>query len=104
MDRSRFEALLEEATVDCYGDEEEFWGVFCTLDEHLNFPLQARALSEPTEVVGLDEEHSSLRRGIVARVCKGEREYSVALAELEFVNPDLVSVEWLEVYQHWLGQ
>ncbi len=103
MDKERLEALLSEATVDCYGEDEEFMGVLYTLEEHLNFPLNARALGEPVEVVGLDDHRSDLRRGIIARVRKGGKEYGVALAELEFVDPDPASAEWLEVYRYWLG-
>ena len=104
MHLSRIQALLEEATVDCYDDEEEFWGVFYALEEHLNFPLRAEALGDVVEVVGLDEERSGQRRGILACVRKGEREYPLALAELEFRDLDPVSAEWLEVYRYWLGE
>jgi hypothetical protein len=69
----------------------------------LNFPLEARALGDMVEVVDLDGASSSLRRGIVALVRKGDREYPLALADLEFVDPDPTSVEWLEVYRYWLG-
>lgn len=41
MDEKSLEALLEQAIVDCYDEEEEFSGVLCTLDDNLNFPLQA---------------------------------------------------------------
>ena len=103
MDEGRLETLLSEATVDCYGEDEEFMGVLCTLDERLDFPLNARALGEPVEVVGLDDRRSSPRRGIIARVRKGGQEYGISLTELEFVNPDPTSAEWLEVYRYWLG-
>lgn len=101
MDIDRVEALLEKATVDCYSEEEAFWGVFYSLDEGLNFPLQASALGDAVEVLGLDEERSGLRRGVVARVRKAGREYATALETLEFVDPDAASAEWLEVYQYW---
>jgi hypothetical protein len=45
----------------------------------------------------------------VALVRKGDREYSIALVDLEFVDPETTSAEWvdnkhpLEVYQYWLG-
>lgn len=71
MDGKRLEALLAEATVDCYGEEEKFTGVFCTLDEHLTSPLQTRALGDRVEVIEPDEKRSGLRRGIVASVRKG---------------------------------
>ena len=104
MNQERLRELLLDATADCHDDEEAFWGLFCTLAEgKLNFPLKARALGDLVEVVDLDGAKSSLRRGITALVRQGDREYSVALAELEFVDPDPTSAEWLEVYRYWLG-
>lgn len=104
MDQKRLEALLEEATVDCYGEEEEFTGVLYTLADNLNFPLQARAMGNLVEVNGLDDNQSSPRRGILAIVRQGDQEYRVSLSELEFVEPDPVSAEWLAMYRYWLGQ
>ena len=74
----------------------------------MSFPLQARMLGESVEVVDLDGARSGLRRGIVALVRKGDREYPVALADLEFVDPDPASAEWAdnkhpsEMFQYWL--
>ena len=101
--RARLAALIEEAMVDCYGEDEQFWGLFYTLDEQLCFPLQAMVLGEAVTVVGLDGERSGLRRGIIARVRKGGWEYTAALAELDFVESDPVSAEWLGAYRCWLG-
>jgi hypothetical protein len=103
MDQKRLEELLEQATVDCYDEEEEFTGVLNTLDDSLSFPLQAEAMGEPVEVIGLDSRRSSLRKGIVARVRKGGREYSIGLADLHFIDPDPASAEWLEMYRYWAG-
>ena len=102
--QARIDALLAEATVDCYNEEEEFGGVLVALEDNLVFPLQAKAVGETVTVVGLNSERSSLRRGIVARVCKGDQEYNMSLAELEFASPDPTSAEWLEVYRYWAGE
>src|SRR5512139_2510595 len=99
MDQKRLDELLEQATVDCYDEEEEFSGVLCTLDDNLSFPLQAEAMGEQVEVIGLDSRRSSLRRGIAAKVRKGGREYAVGLAELTFIAPDPTSAEWLAMYR-----
>jgi hypothetical protein len=104
INQDRLDALLAEATIDCYGEEEEFMGVLCAMEENLSFPFQAKALGDPVVVIGLDDKRSGPRRGILARVRKGDRQYSVALAELEFVGLDPVSVEWLEVYRYWSGE
>jgi len=104
MDEIKLQALLAEATVDCYNDNEAFWGVFYTLEEKISFPLQARVLGETVSLVGLDDHRSGLRRGIMARVRKGDQEYTVALSELEALDPDPVSAEWLAAYRYWLGE
>lgn len=103
MDKERLRDLLWDATVDCHDEDEQFWGLFYTLaEEGLSFPLKARAMGNLVEVVDLDGKSSSLRRGITALVRRGDREYTVALAELEFVDADPTSAEWLEVYRYWL--
>jgi hypothetical protein len=103
MDKERLETLLEEATVDCYGEYEEFTGMMCTLGDQLQFPLKASVVGEMVEVVGIDERHSGPRCGVVARVRRGGQVYRVGLAELEFVDPDPVSAAWLEAYRYWLS-
>jgi hypothetical protein len=55
------------------------------------------------EVVGIDERHSGLWRGVVVLVRRGGQEYRVGLAELESVDPDPASAEWLEAYRYWLS-
>ena len=75
----------------------------CTLGDQLRFPLKATVVGERVEVLGLDDARSDLRRGIVARVRRGGKEYRVGLSELQFVDPDPVSTEWLELYEYWLG-
>jgi hypothetical protein len=101
MDDKRLQELLDQAVVDCYDEEEEFGGMLCTLEDNLSFPLQAEALGDPVEVIGLDSRRSSLRNGIVARVRKRDKEYTVGLSELVIVDPDPTSAEWVEVYRYW---
>ncbi len=100
--KRELEELLEEATVDTYGDEEQFSGVLTTLQDNLPFPFQAKAVGEPVEVLGIDERRSSPERGILAKVRKGGKEYRVALSELE-VPEDFEGRKWLEMYEYWGG-
>jgi len=85
--QSRIDALLEQATVDCNNEEEELgecWSRW-RMDSFFRYSQGTR---EIVTVMGLNSECSSLRRGIIARVRKGDREYNVSLAELEFVDLD----------------
>ena len=103
VSEERLEALLEEAIVDCYDEEEEFMGVLITVDEKVNWPLLATLAGMPVEVLGLSESASSTRRGIVARIRRGGKEYTAALADLTFGKMDESSAEWLAMYRWWAG-
>jgi hypothetical protein len=39
----------------------------------------------------------------MACIRKGGQEYNASLEELEFVDPDPTSAEWLEAYRYWVG-
>ena len=54
--------------------------------------------------MGLNDHRSGTQRGIMARVRKGDQEYTVALSELEVLGPDPMSAEWLAAYRYWLGE
>ena len=102
MNEERLQELIEEATVDCYGEEEEFWGFLSALGDELSFPIQATLIGEPVELIGLDDEASTSHRGIVARIRRRGQEYSVSLADLTIPESDTHHAEWLAAYRYWL--
>jgi hypothetical protein len=104
LSEERLEALLEEATVDCYDEEEEFVGVLITVDENVAWPLPAQLAGTGVEVLGLDENASSTRRGIVARIRRGGKEHKAALADLTFGDVDETSGEWLAMFRWWAAR
>ena len=59
-------------------------------------------IGETVEAMGIDDRRSSLKRGIIARVRKGGKEYGVALSELELPK-GFQGREWGEMYEYWLG-
>jgi hypothetical protein len=99
--QSRLEELLSEAIIDCYDEEEEFTGVLVTLQENLPFPMRATLAGAPVTVHSLDDQRSTLRRGIVAEVERDAKTHYVSLADLEFVEPDPASAEWLAMFRWW---
>jgi hypothetical protein len=96
--------MIEEATVDCYDEYEAFAGMLATLEDRLAFPFAAQVLGETVEVLDLDTKQSSERRGIVAKVRRGGRQYTVALADLEAVEGGSETAAWLAAYRYWLGR
>lgn len=101
MDDERLQELINEATVDCYGEEEEFWGMLAALEDELEFPLKATLIGEQVELIGFNNKGSSFRCGILARVFYKGKEYSVSLADLQMGNADSHSAKWLAAYRHW---
>lgn len=99
--QKHLDELLEEATVDCYGDEEAFTGLVVTLEDNLPFPFEAQVLGETVVVIGIDDNRSDMRCGIIATVRKGKKEYGVALSELQ-VSEKIQTNQWFEMYKYWL--
>ena len=60
------EALIEEITVDCYGEEEELTGFLTYLEDALERPVEATVVGVPVIIVGVDCPAGALR-GLVAR-------------------------------------
>ncbi len=98
----QLEKMLADATVDCYGEDEAFSGVLCTVEDNLPFPFEAQVVGETVRVIGIDERRSDLGRGIIAKVRKGSKEYSVALSELE-IPENFKGRKWMELYEYWIG-
>jgi len=93
--------MISEAAVDCYDDEEAFMGILYTLQEGLSFPFKAKAMGDTVEVFDIDDSKSSQGRGIIAKVRKQGKEYSIGLAELK-IEPSSDNDKWLEMYYYWL--
>jgi hypothetical protein len=94
--------LIAAATVDCYGEEEQFWGMLTALGEALDFPLAATLIGENVELIDIDDGASTSSRGIAAQIRYKGREYSVSLADLQIIDADSDGAEWLAAYRHWL--
>jgi hypothetical protein len=75
--------------------------MLAALEDELEFPLKAILLGERVELVGLDSNGSSSRRGILAFVRHKGKEYSVSLADLQTGNAASHSAGWLAAYRHW---
>ncbi|MEM7119165.1 MAG: calcium-binding protein [Chloroflexota bacterium] len=101
MNEKRLDELIEEATIDCYGEDEEFWGFLAMLEDTLNFPFGASVIGERVKVRGMDNEKSFPRRGIMASVERNGRFYTISFDSLEDIQADAQTVEWLAAYQRW---
>ena len=104
MDEAKLKALLAEATAHCFDEEDEFWGMFSALVRGLSFPLQATVSGEAVTLTGLDGHTSDLEAGVMAQAQMGDQEKSVHLGEVELVDADAASGEWLAAYKLWASK
>ncbi len=101
MNEDRLQALIEQATVDCYDEYEQHWGMLAALQDELHFPIPAHALGEAVVIVGIDEGHSNERRGIMVAIQKDGGDYSFPLSELQIGNTTEHNSQWVAAYKLW---
>ncbi len=99
--RGSLEALIREASTDCYGDEDcEFHGFVAGIEDRVAFPFAAQVLGEEVSILGVDAARSHLRVGVIMSALKGGRTYPVGLAGLE-LPLNLPGRERVEAYFEW---
>ena len=94
--------MVEEATVDCYNEEEQATGLFTMIEENLTVPFETRVLGASVTVTGVDLTDSVQ---IVATCCRdGLRQaIPIPIRELPLPTPPPAGTDWIEAYRRWLG-
>jgi hypothetical protein len=100
ISKARLAAMIEEATVDAYGDSEQTTGWYTMLEEHLALPFETTVLGVVVRVVALDLRGDN---GIVAICSRGRERQSIPILDLPLPSPRPEGVEWIEAYRHWIG-
>jgi hypothetical protein len=66
LSKAKLEALIEEAVVDAYGEEEQTGGIFTMIEDHLALPFTVSILGAETVVEKVDRS----RDGRIVAVCR----------------------------------
>ena len=98
LDRARLEALIEEATVDCYNETEQAAGLFVTIQDHLHLPFTTRILGVEVAVVAVEQGDDD---SVVAVCERGGERQRVPLLDLPLPSPPPEGAEWIAAYRHW---
>jgi hypothetical protein len=100
LSNAELAALAEEATVDCYGEDEQASGFYTMIGDNLEVPFGTRVLGVDVTVedVDLTDEGS-----IVAICVRGGMRQAVRVVDLPLPTPSPAGAEWIEAYRHWLG-
>lgn len=95
---SELEALISDAIVDAYGDDEQRIGFLTMLEEHLQMPFEVHIFGAPATVERIDEIDSQ-----IAAICRsGRYRQAIPILELPLPNPPPKGAEWIEAYRRFL--
>jgi hypothetical protein len=97
---ARLAAMIEEATVDCYNEEEQATGLFTMLEEYLAVPFETRVLGVIVIVTGVDLTGSDQ---IVATCRRDGLKQAIPILDLPLPTPPPDGAEWIEAYRRWRG-
>lgn len=98
-DRQRLRALIDEATIDCYGEEEQHSGLLTMIEDNVECPFRAKVIGEEVIVTGFEWPKAGY--GLFAVCERNGREYQVDINSLEWVKPLPEGFEWIEAYLAW---
>ena len=93
------DAMIAEATVDCYNDSECVTGFYTVLDEHLDVPFETSVLGVDVTVTGIDLTDDEQ---IVVTCARGRWQQRIPILDLPLPAPPPGGAEWIEAYRHWL--
>ena len=96
--KARLAAMIEEATVDAYGESEQITGWYTMLEEHLALPFDTTLLGAVVKVVRLDLRGEN---DIVAICTRGRQRQPVPILDLPLPSPRPEGAEWIEAYRQW---
>ena len=96
--KAKLEALIEEAVVDAYGDEEQKVGFLTMLQEHLALPFSVSILG----VEAIVEKVDMTRDGQIVAICRREGiRQRVEILDLPLPKPAPAGSEWIAAYSYW---
>lgn len=92
------DALIAQATVDCYNESECVTGFYTLLDEHFAVPFQSVVLGVDVTVRGIDLTDDEQ---IMAVCTRGTSTQRIPILELPLPTPHPDGAEWIEAYHRW---
>ena len=99
LSAKQLDALVEEATVDCYDEAEQLSGLYCLLEENLSLPFETEVLGQVVNVTALEQTGFD----IAAKCCCGAATQLISLQHLPVPEPPPRGAKWIYAYQHWAG-
>lgn len=101
LSKDALERLVEEATVDAYGESEQICGFYTMIENDLELPFNTAVLGAEVAVERIkltDDDH------IVVVCRRGRKQQRLPILDLPLPEPPPKGWEWIEAYRHWTKQ
>jgi hypothetical protein len=96
--KSRLEALVEEATIDAYNEAEQAAGLFTMIEDNLRLPFETELFGFKVTVERVDMTEDDAIVAICKRDSKRQR---VSILDLPLPSPPPEGAEWITAYRFW---
>jgi hypothetical protein len=100
LTEDRLAAMIEEATVDAYGESEELTGWFTMIEDNLAVPFETTVLGVGVTVESIDQDRDER---IIAICRRGGETQALPIFDLPLPSPPPAGFEWIEAFRRWLG-
>jgi hypothetical protein len=94
----QLDKLIEEATVDCYNEEEQASGFFTIIEENLALPFRTCILGIEVSVVAVEMDNDGGLKAVCERAGNQQR---IGLNDLPLPSPPPPGAEWIAAYRRW---
>jgi hypothetical protein len=91
--------MIEEATMDAYGESEQTTGFFTVIEDNLKLPFKTEVLGVEVTVERIDITDDGQ---IVAVCARGKSRQRIPVLDLPLPSPLPEGAEWIEAYRRWL--
>jgi hypothetical protein len=98
ISNARLEEMIEQVTVDAYGESEQTTGWFTVIDQNLAVPFETTVLGVAVTVERIDLDRSEQ---IVAVCRRGRDRQALPILDLPLPVPEPDGAEWIEAYRRW---
>ncbi len=93
--------MVEEATVDAYGESEQVTGWLTMIEDNLAVPFETTVLGLPVTVERVDLD----RGDQIVAICRcGRDRQLIPIVDLPLPTPPPDGAEWIEAYRLWRGE
>lgn len=100
LSRKALDGMVEEATIDAYGESEQIGGFFTMIEEYLHVPFTATVLGVEVVVKKVDMIEDE---EIIAVCHRGTYKQRIPILELPLPAPPPEGAQWIAAYRYWQG-